>query len=62
MSDKTEDAEDVQRVVDEAVGEIGERENVVVGEPMSVAEFAEMMQEIKEAHENGEGPWDSTEE
>lgn len=44
--------EDLQRVVDEAVGEADARDDVVVGEPMSLSEFVEMMKEIKEAQDD----------
>ncbi|SIR99959.1 hypothetical protein SAMN05421858_5082 [Haladaptatus litoreus] len=48
------DDEDLQRTVDEAVGEMNERENVIVGEPMTVSDFAEMLKEAKEDYDNGD--------
>ena len=51
QEEEIEDVEELQRAVDEAVGEAGLRDDVVVGEPMTVSEFAEMLEEMQEEGE-----------
>jgi len=41
----TDDIRDLQRDVDEAVGELDERNNVVIGDPISLTELAEILRE-----------------
>jgi hypothetical protein len=54
MTENNIDAEELQRKVDEAVGELGLRDEVVVGEPITVAEFAQMVKGMKAARDGDE--------